>query len=252
MRVVIIEDEPRGIEKLSEFIKRYDKEIQIVARLESVKESIVWFSENRSPDLVFSDIELLDGNVFRLFEGGKVACPIIFTTAYDQFWLQAFERNGIAYLLKPFAFEKFVWAMKKFETLRQNFVLAQQGFWREVQASFAQPKYKERFVIKVRGGIQLVETRRIAFIKTQNEIPFAFDAKGNKFPLKENLTQLEQILDPRTFFRLNRSEIVNLNFIERLEPDFYDRLVIHLRKLNIRLTSSTSRTPNLRKWLENF
>lgn len=252
MRVVIIEDEPLAGDKLSEFIERYDREIQIVARLESVKESLAWFRENRSPDLVFSDIELLDGNVFHLFESGKVTCPIIFTTAYDQFWLQAFEHNGIAYLLKPFDFEKFVTAMQKFETLKHNFVTAQKDFWHEVQASFTQPKYKERFVVKVKGGIRLLETRQIAFIKTQNEIPFAFDAAGNKFPLKETLAELEQLLDPKTFFRLNRSEIVNLNFIERLEPDFHDRLVVRLRNLNIRLTSSTNRTPNLRKWLESL
>jgi DNA-binding LytR/AlgR family response regulator len=252
MRVVIIEDETPASEKLSEFIERYDADIKIVARLESVEESLAWFAENRSPDLVFSDIELLDGNVFHLFETEKVTCPIIFTTAYDQFWLQAFERNGIAYLLKPFSFEKFVAAMQKFETLKQTFVSDQKDFWREVQASFIEPKYKERFVVKVRGGIQFIETRQIAFIKTQNEIPFAFDGSGNKFPLKENLTELEQILNPKTFFRLNRSEIVNLDFIERLEPDFHDRLVVRLRNLTVRLVSSANRTPNLRKWLESL
>ncbi|HEX8396835.1 MAG TPA: LytTR family DNA-binding domain-containing protein [Pyrinomonadaceae bacterium] len=252
MRVVVIEDELPAGDKLSEFIHRYDRQIKIVARLESVKDSFVWFNENRAPDLVFSDIELLDGNVFRLYENGRVACPTIFTTAYDQFWLQAFERNGIAYLLKPFAYEKFVAAMQKFESLRQNFVSAQQDFWHKVQANLAQPNYKERLIVKVKGGIRLLETNQIAFIKTQDEIPFAFDAEGNKFPLKENLTELEQILDPKTFFRLNRSEIVNLNFIERLEPDFRDRLVVRLRNLNIKLVSSTNRTPNLRKWLESL
>jgi DNA-binding LytR/AlgR family response regulator len=84
----------------------------------------------------------------------------------------------------------------------------------------------------------------------QNEIPFAFDTAGNKFPLNESLSQLEQILDPGFFFRLNRSEIVNLEFIERLEPDFHDRLAVKLRNSNVRLVSSTNRTPNLRKWLE--
>ncbi|MEJ7860559.1 MAG: LytTR family DNA-binding domain-containing protein [Pyrinomonadaceae bacterium] len=252
MRVVVIEDEPPASEKLCEFIEQYNPEIQIVARLPSVKESIVWFRQNRSPDLVFSDIELLDGNVFHLVESGKVTCPIIFTTAYDQFWLQAFERNGIAYLLKPFDFEKFAAAMQKFEALKQNFVSAQTDFWREVQASFSEPKYKERFVVKVRGGIKMLETKAIAFIQMQNEIPFAFDAAGNKFPLNETLAQLEQILDPKIFFRLNRSEIISLKFIERLEPDFHDRLVIRLRNSDLKLVSSTNRTPGLRKWLESL
>jgi len=252
MRVVIIEDEPLASGKLAEFIKRYDQEIQIVALLGSVKDSLTWFRENRSPDLVFSDIELLDGNVFDLYESGLVECPIIFTTAYDQFWLQAFERNGIAYLLKPFAYEKFAAAMKKFEILKQNFVSAQQDFWREVQAIFAKPKYKERFVVKVRGGIKLLETKSIAFIQMQDEIPFAFDMAGNKFPLNESLYKLEQLLDPRLFFRLNRSEIINLEAIEGLEADFHDRLVAKLRNLNVRLTSSTNRTPNFRKWLQDL
>jgi DNA-binding LytR/AlgR family response regulator len=250
MKVVIIEDEPPASERLSEFIERYDARIEIAAHLASVRDSLAWFGENRQPDLVFSDIELLDGNVFHLYETGKVACPIIFTTAYDRFWLQAFERNGIAYLLKPFDYEKFVAAMRKFEALRQTFISAQRDFWLEVQENFRQPRYKERFVVKVRGGIRLLETERVAFIQMQNEIPYAFDADGGKFMLNESLKELEQTLNPKIFFRLNRSEIVNLNFIETLKPDFRDRLIVKLRNSSARLVSSTNRTPLLRKWLE--
>ncbi len=250
MRIVIIEDEPLAGEKLCEFVRRYDREIQIAARLESLKDCRDWFRENRSPDLVLSDIELLDGNVFHLFESGKITCPIIFITAYDRFWLQAFERNGIAYLLKPFNYEKFVAAMRKFEALKQNFASAQQDFWSEMQAKLIQPQYKERFVIKVKGGIKLLETRHIAFIQMQNEIPFAIDGAGVKYPLNESLAKLEGILNPGMFFRLNRSEIINLNFIESLAPDFHDRLVIKILNLNVKLVSSTNRTPDLRRWLE--
>lgn len=252
MRVVIIEDEPPASEKLRDFVLRYEQSIQIVGTLESVKETREWFHSNLQPDLIFSDIELLDGNVFEFFENTAINCPVIFTTAYNQFWQQAFDRNGIAYLLKPLTFEKFAAAMRKFETLKQNFVSKPQDFWREMQESLKERKYKERFVVKVKGGIRLLEICRIAFIKTQNEIPFAFDAAGNKFPLKENLTEIERILNPKMFFRLNRSEIVNLNFIERLEPDFHDRLVVRLVNLNIRLVTSTNRTPILRKWIESF
>ena len=250
MRVVIIEDEPPAGDKLSQFIRRYDRNIEVSAILTNIKESLVWLRENSVPDLIFSDIELLDGNVFEVFENREILCPIIFTTAYDQFWMQAFERNGIAYLLKPFPFEKFAAAMQKFEKLKQNFASAQADFRREIQQNFAQPKYKDRFIVKIKGGLQFIETKQIAFIQIQNEITFAFDATGQKFPLSENLTQLEQMLDPKVFFRLNRSEIVNLNFIERLEPDFQDRLVAKIRNLKIRLISSTGRTPALRKWLE--
>ena len=250
MRVVIIEDEPPASEKLRDLVLRYEPSIQIAGRLEGVKETFAWFHSNSPPDLIFSDIELLDGNVFEFFENNKTTCPVIFTTAYNQFWLQAFERNGIAYLLKPLTFEKFAAAMKKFETLKQNFAPKPHDFWREMQENLKQPKYKKRFVVKVKGGIQLLEARNIAFVQMQNEIPFAFDAVGNKFSLNESLAQLQQILDPNTFFRLNRSEIVNLNFIENLKSDFHDRLVVKIRNLNVKLVSSTSRTPGLRKWLE--
>jgi len=251
MRVVVIEDELPAAEKLCDFINRYDDSIQIAAKLESIGETRKWFRENKPPDLIFSDIELLDGNVFEFLENEELNNPIIFTTAYDQFLLQAFERNGIAYLLKPFDFQKFAAAMRKFETLKNNFAWATDDFLREIRENLRLPKYKERFVIKTASGIRLLETKQIAFIQMQNEIPFAFDAAGNKFPLGATLTELEKTLNPKAFFRLNRSEIVNLDFIENLKPDFHDRLVVCLRNLNIKLVSSTSRTPSLRKWLEN-
>jgi two-component system, LytTR family, response regulator LytT len=250
MRVVVIEDEPLAAEKLGNFIVRYDNSINIVAKLESIKEMRRWFDENISPDLIFSDIELLDGNVFEFFENAELICPIIFTTAYDQFLLQAFEQSGIAYLLKPFTYQNFVAAMRKLEKLKQNFASAQTDFWREVQENFTKPKYKERFVVKMRGGIQLIETEQIAYFQIQDGILFAFDASASKFPLNENLNHLEQILNPQKFFRINRSEIVNLKFIERLEPYFNDRLVVRLQSSKIKLISSTNRTPNLRKWIE--
>jgi DNA-binding LytR/AlgR family response regulator len=250
MRVVVIEDEPLASEKLCDFIMRYDDSINILARLESIKQTQNWFLSNMPPDLIFSDIELLDGNVFEFFEKEELNCPIIFTTAYDQFLLQAFERNGIAYLLKPFTFENFVAAMLKLEKLKKNFISAQMDFWRGVQKNFTETKYKERFVIKSRGGIRFIETEQIPYFQIQDGILFAFDVNGNRFPLNENLNHLEQILDPQTFFRINRSEMINLNFIERLEPYFNDRLVIRLRNSKVKLISSINRTPNLRKWID--
>lgn len=251
MRVLIIEDEPPARTKLAKFIQQYNPKIEIIGNLERVAETIIWFNENSTPDLIFADIELLDGNVFEVFNNLKISAPIIFTTAYDQFLLQAFEKNGIAYLLKPFDYQKFSAAMEKFELLKNNFVAAQNDFLLEIQANLKQPKYKERFVIKTRNGIQLLETKQISFIQMQDEIPFAFDAVGKKFPLNESLSNLEKVLNPNVFFRLNRSEIVNLNFIENLKPDFHDRLIISIKNLNIKLTSSTNRTPDLRRWLEN-
>jgi DNA-binding LytR/AlgR family response regulator len=251
MKVVIIEDEPLAAGKLCDFIGRYDDSIQVAAKLESNRELRRWFRQNMQPDLIFSDIELLDGNVFEFLECEEVSSPIIFITAYDQFLLRAFERNGIAYLLKPFTYENFVAAMLKFEKIKRNFISAQTDFWREIQRNLAVPQYKERLVVKSGGGIQLIETNQIACFQMQNGIPFAIDSTGSKFPLSENLNQLEKLLNPQIFFRINRSEIINLKFIERLEPYFNDRLAIRLRNSKVKLISSTNRTANLRKWIES-
>jgi two-component system response regulator LytT len=250
MKVVVIEDEPLAAEQLCDYVRRYDPEAAILGILTSVQEAVCWFGEHTAPDLILSDIELLDGNVFRLFERVEIPCPIIFTTAYDHFLMQAFDRNGIGYLLKPLEYEKFAAAMRKFEQLRRSFTLLSSELLRELKTTLAQPQYKERFVIKARGGIYLLETRRVAYIQIQDEIPFAYDEQGARYPLNENLNHLEKVLDPLTFFRINRSEIVNIRFIEKLEHYFNDRLAIKLKSLNVTLISSINRTPELRRWID--
>ncbi len=250
MKVVVIEDEPLAAEKLCDFIRRYDPAVAIADILTGVKEAIHWFRAHPTPDLIFSDIELLDGNAFRIFEQAPIPCPIIFTTAYDQFLLQAFDKNGIGYLLKPLEYEKFAEAMRKFEQLRRSFTLLGSDLLRDLSLTLARPRYKERFVIKARGGIYLLETGHVAYIQIQDEIPFAYDEQGAKYPLNESLNQLEKTLDPLLFFRINRSEIVNLRFIENLAPYSHDRLAIKLRRLNVTLISSINRTPELRRWIE--
>lgn len=250
MRVVVIEDESLAAEKLCDFIGRYDDSIDIAAKLDSIHESRKWFRSNPAPDLIFSDIELLDGNVFEFLQNVESSSPIIFTTAYDQFLMQAFARNGIAYLLKPFDYETFVGAMQKLEKLRQKFVAAQITLWREIKNDLIKKRYKERLVVKVRGGIKFVETEQITYFQIRDGLLFALDAVGNKHPINENLNQLEQMLDPDRFFRINRSEMINLKFIERLEPYFNDRLIVRVQNSKVKLVSSINRTPKLRKWIE--
>lgn len=251
MKVLIIEDEPPAQAKMAKLIRLCDAKIEIAGTLAQVAETVDWFDKNPMPDLIFADIELLDGNVFEIFDKVKITCSVIFTTAYDQFTLQAFEQNGIAYLLKPFDFDKLSSALKKFELLKNSFAPAQNDFWQEIQKTLKQPKYKERFIVKLKGGIQLLETKNIAFFQMRDEILFAFDSQSNKYPINETLSNLENSLDPHQFFRLNRGEIINLDFIANLKPDFQDRLIVSLKNSNIKLTSSASRTPELRKWLEN-
>jgi len=254
--IVILEDEGLAARQLRELLTDLLPGAQVLVTLSGVQEATAWLSANPMPDLIFSDIELLDGNVFALFERVAIQCPIIFTTAYDQFLLRAFQVNGIAYLLKPFTTDQLRQALAKYTLLRNTAtpvspvlteaVLAQlRNALRPVQATF-----RQRFTVKMRQGIYLLPVEEVTHLRAEEGIIFAFDAKGQKYPLNGNLTELEEQLDPSLFFRLNRSEMINLRYIDRLEPYFNDRLAVRMKGQSEPLIASSTRTPDLRRWVE--
>jgi DNA-binding LytR/AlgR family response regulator len=252
MRIIIIEDEILAAEKLTDFIKKYDSKLEILATLDSVRGCINWFEKNGMPDLIFSDIELLDGNVFSFFSKIKITCPIIFATAYDEFLMKAFNENGIAYLLKPFDFKQFQQAMEKYEQLKNNFENFDDFLIDKIKTSFSRNEndFKKRFAVKTSKGIFIINVDEIAFIRAEEGLVFCTTKNQKKFTLNHSLSELEQLLNPTVFFRLNRSEIVNVNFIEKLENYFNDRFSVSLRNFEEKWISSASRTAALRRWID--
>lgn len=248
MRLLLLEDEEPALEQLRRLALRFYPAATVVAECQQVSEAAAYLRAHPAPDLILSDIELLDGNVFRLFEQVAVSSPVVFVTAYDQFLTQAFEQNGIAYVLKPLRYEALAAALQKFERLRHAF---QADALRHLAAlaAPAAPRYKERLVSKARNGLYLLEVADLAYFQLRNGVTHAVDQQGRSFVLSETLSQLEAVLDPAAFFRLNRSEMVHLRAVERLEPYFNDTLVVHLKGQATTLTSSTHRTPELRKWI---
>ncbi|HEX8658997.1 MAG TPA: LytTR family DNA-binding domain-containing protein [Hymenobacter sp.] len=249
MRVLIIEDEPLASDQLRDLLRAYSPAINVLDVLESGADALRWLGQHQPPDLIFSDIELTDGSVFRVFEEITVPCPVIFATAYDQFVLRAFRENGIAYLLKPFGYQEVSEALQKFERLRSSFTRFGPEAAQLLHATLSRPAYKERFVVKARGGITLLATSNIVCIQLKNEVAVAFDSKGGRHALHETLNQLEGLLNPQDFFRISRSEIVSVHYLEKLESYGGDRLVVHMRGVSEVFVSSASRTPGLRKWL---
>ncbi|MFK7775371.1 MAG: LytR/AlgR family response regulator transcription factor [Saprospiraceae bacterium] len=252
MKIIIIEDEILAAEKLTNFIKKYDSKIEILTILDSVRGCISYFEKNEMPDLIFSDIELLDGNAFSFFKERKITCPIIFATAYDEFLMKAFNENGIAYLLKPFDFKEFQQAMGKYEKLKNNFENFDDFLIDKIKTSFSRNEndFKKRFAVKTAKGIFIINVDEIAFIRAEEGLVFCTTKNQKKFTLNHSLNELEQLLNPDVFFRLNRSEIANVNFIEKLENYFNDRLSISLRNFEEKLISSASRTSALRRWID--
>ncbi|QJX47638.1 response regulator transcription factor [Hymenobacter taeanensis] len=248
MRILLIEDEEPAAAQLRRFLQQYQSAATIVAECQQVSEAVAYLRQYPAPDLILSDIELLDGNVFALFGQVQVTSPIIFITAYDSFLVQAFEQNGIGYVLKPVQYTQFAAALQKYERLRQSL---QGAALQQLAAHLAPaPRYKARLVSKTRAGIYLLEVADLAYFQLRNGVTHAVSEQGKAFVLNETLSQLEAVLNPALYFRLNRTEIVQLRVVERFEPYFNDTLVLHLKApLSGTLTSSSHRTPELRKWL---
>ncbi len=244
MRLLLLEDEEPALAQLRRLVLQFYPAATVVGECQQVSEAVAFLRTHPAPDLILSDIELLDGNVFQLFGRVAVSSPVVFVTAYDSFLTQAFEQNGIAYVLKPLRYEALAAALQKFERLRSAF---QADALRQLAAPA--PRYKERLVSKVRTGLYLLEVSELAYFQLRNGVTHAIDQQGRSFVLNETLSQLEAVLDPAAFFRLNRSEMVHVRAVERLEPYFNDTLVVHLKGQAATLTSSTHRTPELRRWL---
>ncbi|AUD01650.1 LytR/AlgR family response regulator transcription factor [Spirosoma pollinicola] len=256
MTIVLLEDEAIAARQLVDLLTRLVPDAHILATLPSVQEATNWLSSNPAPDLLFSDIELLDGNVFALFDRVQVSCPVIFTTAYDQFLLRAFQGNGIAYLLKPFTEHQLRQALDKYTRLQMSLTTLVPTLTEAVLNQLrdalrpAQTSYRQRFAVKLRQGIHLLDVDEITYMQADEGVVFAYDTKGQKYPLNGSLNELEEQLDPARFFRLNRSELIHIRYIDRLEPYFNDRLAVRIVGRTEPLIGSTARTPDLRRWVE--
>ncbi len=254
MNILIIEDEPLAVKQLVGFIKEINLEFNIIAKLDSISACFDWFENNEQPDLIFSDIELLDGNVFNFYDKKAISCPTIFTTAYDQFLMKAFEGNGIAYLLKPFTQELVEKAFSKLNNLQgKSQRILSPDILQLLQKSLqkdATNLYKQRFTIKTNKGIYLLPASSIAYIKVEGVLLYAFDCTNKKYPLTGTLQATEQQLNPDYFFKINRSDIVCINAIEKIVPYLGDRLAVYIIGNKEFFITSTQKTSTFRKWID--
>ena len=217
----MIEDEHLAAAKLAQLIHRYDPGIQILDEIDTVEESIEWLQQNPPPDLLFMDIHLADGSSFEIFNQVQVKSPIIFTTAYDKYAIQAFRTKSIDYLLKPIKYADFERAMHKFKEMFQR----PTGFAKQEDLSDIayfirnQAKtYKNRFLIKVGNQIKSVSITEIAYFVFEDRTTLLVTKEGRRYPIKENLDLLEEKLNPLHFARANRQFIVGIDAIKKNSP----------------------------------
>jgi two-component system LytT family response regulator len=212
MNVVIIEDELPASEKLERYILKYDDSINIVAKLTSVADSINWLKGNASSvDILFVDVQLSDGLSFEIFNQIQVQKPIIFTTAFDEFAIDAFKLNSIDYILKPITFTEISKALNKFKNFKS---FLSSDTIQNASHTFGKKSFKTRFLVRLGNHIHSVKTEEIALFYAEGRTVFLATNQGRKFILDYKLEDLNQLLDNAQFMRVNRTFIVKLDAIE--------------------------------------
>ncbi len=253
MHVLILEDEIPAHQKLENYLNDFFSNTVKHDWARSKKEA-QQLLVNTTYDFILSDIQLLDGISFDLFDTITVNCPIIFCTAHDDYLFRAFDTNGIAYLLKPYSKEDFDKALEKYEKLFQK------GDYRpldhttinQLKSALTEEQvvYKKRFVIKKPDGLQLLQAADISFIEASGDFCIAVDFKGKRHPISEKMGIIEEQLNPQKFFRINRSQIVHIQYIINIENHFKNRLLISLEGGKEKFMTSSAKTSNFRQWIE--
>ncbi len=214
MNVLIIEDEIPAAEKIERYLLKYDSNIKILGKLQSVEETVAWLQENEQAlDLIFSDIQLTDGLSFEIFQKHPVNIPVIFATAYDEYALDAFKLNSIDYLLKPVTFMDLSNAINKLKSVKEEFGDTSEKVKKVVQDAETR-KYKGRFMVKLGEHIHSIPTEDASIFFAEGRTAYLVTNSGKKFIVDFKLEDLEQLLNPETFFRVNRTFILNIHAIK--------------------------------------
>ena len=250
MKVLIIEDENAAARRLEKLLAEVEPEAVVLQRLDSVETSILWLQNNPSPDLILLDIHLADGASFEIFEHTTVTCPIIFTTAYDEYALQAFKVNAVDYLLKPIKTNELAAAIEKYKKVFAPPAPDYSALLDTLRRQEGQ-NYLKRMLIRFSNSIKLVDMSDAAYFYTKDKITFLVTrSTGKRFPVDYPLDKLEQTLDPKTFFRINRQFIVNVAAIKEMHPYSKSRVKVELEpSTDLETIVSTERSSEFKKWL---
>ncbi len=250
--VVIIEDEPLAAEHLRLLIRRVRPDVQVLITLHTVSDAVEWLHNNDEFGLVFSDIQLADGICFEIFQQVPIQVPIVFTTAYDQYALEAFKVNGVDYLLKPIDSASLEAAFTKIENLQQG--ADRKATYRpmDLQALLQamQKSYKKRFAVKIGTQLKMIPTDDILYFKSQHKITYLVTEEGKKYPLDYTLLELMDLLDPDHFFRINRQIILRDQSIKKISTITNSRLKVTIPFEPKEVIVSRERCQEFKEWLD--
>jgi len=253
MNAVIIEDEALIARELQHKVAEVAPDIKVIGTLPSLKTAYKWFMENAEPDMIFADIQLSDGVSFEIFERYNLKCPVVFTTAYDEYAIKAFKVNGVDYLLKPIDEDELKKAIDKCRAIMES----KSQYPKDIQQLLkmvANPQanvFKEKFIVKVRHQWLPVLTKDIACFCREN-LNYLFTFTGDKHILDfTTLDEVEELLDPRIFYRANRQAIIHIDSIQSIKPQENQKLIVTLKApIKMELDISREKAPGFKKWFD--
>jgi len=253
MRALIIEDEKLAGDRLKKLILELRKDAEILPRIDSIEDAVDFLERNK-PDLIFLDIQLSDGICFEIFNRVKVNIPIVFTTAYDEYAIKAFKLNSVDYLLKPLDKGELEVALNKYENSSMEKKSKSASFDQSMMQELLQKltnKYKERFVIKVGEHIKTVATENVYYFISQQKMTYLVDDQGKKYIIDFTLDKVEDLLDPKYFYRINRKMIIHDQSVEDIVSFSNSRLKLFISHSdNQDSIVARERVAHFKEWLD--
>lgn len=249
MKIVVVEDEQLAAERLCKQILELIPEAKIEPPISSVRATRERLSQAPKPDLIFLDIQLSDGLSIEVFQTITPPCPIIFTTAFDTYFLEAFQCNGIDYLLKPIKKSRLADALKKYQRLKSHFTADLQALQQHFRED--ESRYKSRLLVRKGLEYASMAIEEIAYLFSEYKMTFARNHDGQSFMIEKSLRELEQCLDPKLFYRLNRKYLACIHAVHRFKPLEKGKLQIILRpEPDERVIVSQEKATEFKQWLE--
>ncbi|MCD4698463.1 MAG: LytTR family DNA-binding domain-containing protein, partial [Bacteroidales bacterium] len=230
----IIEDEPHARNELKRLLAKSKQDIDVVDCIDSVEDAVNWFNNNAVPDLLFLDIQLSDGLSFEIFSHIEIKAPVIFTTAFDEYALQAFKVNSIDYLLKPIKFDELEKAIQKYHSIKDQYNTEGPGLNTlqiEKLLNIYKPTYKLRFLVKIGDQIKHIDIKNVAYFKAEDNEVLLVTSDNSRYIIDYSLDQLGELLNPASFYRATRRYIITVNAIKKISKYFNSRLILELSPL---------------------
>lgn len=256
MKILIVEDEVLAAKKLTKTVASVDESAEVIGVADSIQGTVEWLNNNPTPDLILMDIELADGQSFEIFGLTEVKSPVIFTTSYDEFALQAFKVNSIDYLLKPVQKEDLEAALNKFKQLKSMYKedkkedVSIEQIVKELQQKLQPKEYRKRFLVKHGQKLISIEIDEIAYFFSDGRLNFFKTLDNRKFVVDYTMDEMEEMLDPDKYFRISRSFYVSINSIDQIHDYFGNRLLLHLNPpVDKESIVSREKVSDFKKWM---